>query len=205
MALPKADSARRDYPPNGASDFAGRNRCAVRHVPQAPGMRDSGCQVSGVRCQVTDWVRHHDLGGVRNPKVERPTEKSDTEPTPPGSPRLANEQTHRIPDLMIAQILLLVMAFYLLCGLVFAIPFVAIGVGKIDPHAAHGSWGFRLLIIPGTIFLWPMLASRWLRGSHEPPEERNAHRCAARQEWQNGSPSGRPLDAALRTSHSPLK
>jgi hypothetical protein len=106
---------------------------------------------------------------------------------------------------MITQFLLLAVAFYLLCGLAFAIPFVFIGVGKIDPHAAHGSWGFRLLIIPGTIFLWPLLASRWLSGSHEPPEERNRHRCAARQEGQNGSASGRSLDSALRTSHSPLK
>jgi hypothetical protein len=103
---------------------------------------------------------------------------------------------------MITQFLLLAVAFYLLCGLVFAIPFVFLGVGKIDPHAAHGSWGFRLLIIPGTIFLWPLLASRWLSGSHEPPEESNPHRVAARQEGQNGSPSGRPLNPAFLTSHS---
>lgn len=106
---------------------------------------------------------------------------------------------------MIPQILLLGVAFYLLCGLLFAIPFVAIGVGKIDPHAADGSWGFRLLIVPGTIFLWPLLASRWLRGSHEPPEERNSHRCAARQEGQKASTSGPPFDSTLRNSHCPLK
>lgn len=106
---------------------------------------------------------------------------------------------------MIAQFLLLVVAFYLLAGLLFAIPFVLIGVGKMDPHAANGSWGFRLLIIPGTIFLWPLLASRWLRGSHEPPAERNPHRCAARQEVQTGSPSRAPFDSSLRDTHSPLQ
>ena len=106
---------------------------------------------------------------------------------------------------MITQFMLLAVALYLFCGFFFAIPFVFIGVGKIDPHAAHGTWGFRLLIVPGTIFFWPLLASRWLSGSHEPPEERNSHRRAARQDWQNGSPSGRPLDSAHRTSHSPLK
>ena len=83
---------------------------------------------------------------------------------------------------MIAQALLVVAATYLLCGLVFAIPFVLIGVGTIDPHAARGSWGFRLLIIPGTMFFWPLLAHRWMKGIHEPPEERNPHRCAARKE-----------------------
>ena len=83
---------------------------------------------------------------------------------------------------MSAAFLLILMAAYLLFGLLFAIPFVFAGVGKIDPHAAHGSWGFRLLILPGTMLLWPLLARRWLKGIHEPPEERNAHRCAARKE-----------------------
>ena len=82
---------------------------------------------------------------------------------------------------MIAQFLLLAVVLYILCGLLFAIPFVFIGVGKIDPHAAHGTWGFRLLIVPGTIFLWPLLASRWIRRVGVPPEERNPHRDAARR------------------------
>jgi len=76
--------------------------------------------------------------------------------------------------------LLIFLGVYLVCGLVFALPFAFFGVGKIDPHAAHGSWGFRLLIIPGTIALWPQLLRRWARGKKEPPEECNAHRRAAR-------------------------
>jgi len=83
---------------------------------------------------------------------------------------------------MIAETLLSAAGIYLLCGLVFAIPFVLVGVAKIDPHAAHGSWGIRVLIIPGTMFLWPLLARRWLKGVHEPPEENSPHRCAARKE-----------------------
>lgn len=82
---------------------------------------------------------------------------------------------------MIAETLLIAAAFYLSCGLVFAIPFVLVGVRRIDPHAAHGSWGFRVLIVPGTMFLWPLLARRWLKGVHESPEEDNPHRCAARR------------------------
>ena len=81
-----------------------------------------------------------------------------------------------------AEGLLTLFGVYLLLGAVFAFPFVLLGVGKIDSHAAHGSWGFRLLIIPGTILLWPFLARRWVKGSQEPPEENSAHRVLARKE-----------------------
>ena len=86
---------------------------------------------------------------------------------------------------MIASVFLVALGIYLACGLMFAIPFVLTGVKRIDPHAAHGSWGFRLLIIPGSMALWPLLLKRWAGGTHEPPEECNAHRRAARS-------SGRP-------------
>lgn len=82
---------------------------------------------------------------------------------------------------MIAAILLIGLGVYFACGLAFAIPFALAGVKKIDPHAAHGSWSFRLLIIPGTMAFWPMLLKRWASGSKAPPEEINAHRCAARK------------------------
>ena len=83
---------------------------------------------------------------------------------------------------MIAATFLITLGIYLACGLAFAIPFALVGVKRIDPHAAHGSWGFRLLIMPGTMFLWPLLARRWIKRNHEPPEERNPHRDAARKD-----------------------
>jgi hypothetical protein len=81
---------------------------------------------------------------------------------------------------MIAPLLIL-LAAYLVMGFLFAIPFVVVGVRRIDPHAVRGSWGFRALIIPGTMFLWPLLARRWVSRAGEPPEERNAHRKAAKE------------------------
>ena len=68
---------------------------------------------------------------------------------------------------------------YLILGVLFAVPFVARGVNRIDPVAARGTWGFRVLIFPGTVALWPVLLRRWLAAS-PPPEEHNAHRRAAR-------------------------
>ncbi len=81
---------------------------------------------------------------------------------------------------MIAAVFLIALGVYLACGLVFAILFVLVGVKKIDPHASHGSWGFRLLIIPGTMALWPLMLKRWMGGASEPPEECNSHRRTAR-------------------------
>ena len=95
-------------------------------------------------------------------------------------------------------IVLDILGAYLAAGLLFAIPFVIAGVKRIDPHASHGSWGFRVLIIPGTMFLWPLLARRWLKGVHEPPEENSPHRCAARN-----SCSGRPESAHSLSLPSP--
>ncbi len=82
---------------------------------------------------------------------------------------------------MIAAAFLILLGAYLACGLLFAIPFALVGVKKIDPHAAHGSWGFRVLVIPGAMAFWPMLLRRWVTGVKVPPEECNAHRRAARK------------------------
>ncbi|MGC3957383.1 MAG: hypothetical protein QM813_05310 [Verrucomicrobiota bacterium] len=82
---------------------------------------------------------------------------------------------------MIAAVFLIALGIYLVCGLLFAIPFAFVGVKQIDPHAAHGSWGFHLLIIPGAMAFWPLLLGRRIAGLNEPPEESNAHRRAARK------------------------
>lgn len=74
---------------------------------------------------------------------------------------------------------LILLGSYLALGLGFAVAFVCLGAGRVDPHAKEGTWGFRLLIIPGAAALWPLLLSRWLRGIHEPPEQCDPHRRAA--------------------------
>jgi len=82
---------------------------------------------------------------------------------------------------MIAGVLLLLLGIYLAAGLLFAVPFIADGVQTIDPAAARGSWGFRLLILPGSVVFWPLLLQRWRTGTSVPPPEVSAHRRAARR------------------------
>ena len=66
---------------------------------------------------------------------------------------------------MFVDIILIVIAVYLFAGLVFAIPFILKGVTRID-EGAHGTkWGFRLIIVPGTIVFWPFLLRKWMNSS----------------------------------------
>ena len=82
----------------------------------------------------------------------------------------------------LARIIVVVLSSYLGIGLLFAVPFVLFGVERVDPAARGATWGFRLLILPGAAALWPLLLVRLVRRRRVPPEERNAHRAAARGE-----------------------
>lgn len=80
----------------------------------------------------------------------------------------------------IASLLVGLAGLYAAAGIVFAIPFAARGVERIDPLGAGAPWSFRLLVVPGTVVFWPLLLLRWAAGSVAPPVEVNAHRRTAR-------------------------
>ena len=71
-----------------------------------------------------------------------------------------------------------ILAAYAGAGLLLAIAFVTTGVQRIDHAAAGSGLGFRLIILPGVVALWPVLLWRWATGRTEPPREHNAHRDA---------------------------
>jgi len=87
---------------------------------------------------------------------------------------------------LFAWILVSVAGFYAAIGIAFALFFVTRGAGRVDPAAAEGTLGFRLLIFPGSVALWPLLMQRH-RGRIPPPEEHNAHRDLARR--REGAPA----------------
>lgn len=77
--------------------------------------------------------------------------------------------------------LLTLAGIYAVLGVVFAVLFVVRGAGRVDQAARGGTWGFRMLILPGAAALWPLLAKRWLAATGVPPVERNPHRDQARE------------------------
>lgn len=54
-------------------------------------------------------------------------------------------------------------------GVLFAPLFLWRGVPRVDEAARSGTWGFRLMIAPGVVMLWPWAARIWARGNTGPP------------------------------------
>jgi hypothetical protein len=78
----------------------------------------------------------------------------------------------------LARILVDALCLYTGIGAVAALWIAWRGLQRLDPVAGHGTWGFRLLILPGLTALWPLMLARCVRGTGQPPTERTAHRTA---------------------------
>lgn len=82
-----------------------------------------------------------------------------------------------------ASTIVLALFIYLGIGVLVALAFLVRGAGRIDPAAAQGTLGFRVLVFPGCVALWPLILKRWRAGG--PPRERNAHRDAAQSRGES--------------------
>ncbi len=80
---------------------------------------------------------------------------------------------------------------YLAVGVVFALAFHGWGLARLDPAAAGSTWGFRVLITPGVVLLWPYLAWRWKASKNE----------ASVDPARSPRISDRPSPRQLRTTH----
>jgi hypothetical protein len=70
---------------------------------------------------------------------------------------------------MVIELILKMAAIYLLCGVVFAIVFIAKGLKRTDDGGRGSSAGFKIIIIPGVIIFWPVLLRKWMmriKGNH---------------------------------------
>jgi hypothetical protein len=64
---------------------------------------------------------------------------------------------------VVAEVILFAALVYGLCGLAVGVPFVLVGVNRVDEASRGASLGFRLLILPGTVALWPLMAAKWIK------------------------------------------
>ncbi len=57
---------------------------------------------------------------------------------------------------------------YGVLGVLFAVPFMMIGIGRMDPRANGAGLPFRLIVFPGVVAMWPLLLHRsWRRRPSE--------------------------------------
>lgn len=64
--------------------------------------------------------------------------------------------------LQIARIVVAAFETYALLGAGFALIFLPRAVARLDPGVAGAPTTLRLLIMPGVIALWPLLAWKWI-------------------------------------------
>lgn len=83
---------------------------------------------------------------------------------------------------------LVVLAAYGAAGLLFAFGFQLRGLASTDAAARGAGLAFRLLIMPGVIVLWPLVAMRWI--------------SAPRRGSFLGSPDAPIAPLRLRSAHS---
>jgi flagellar basal body-associated protein FliL len=62
----------------------------------------------------------------------------------------------------VVNIILVIATVYLLCGVVFTAVFLFRGLQKMDEGTHGATVGFKIIIIPGCIVLWPVLLRKWL-------------------------------------------
>jgi hypothetical protein len=62
-------------------------------------------------------------------------------------------------------------AIYLLLGLLFYVAFIAKGIARVDESVEGSPKLFFLLLLPGTLALWPVLLIKWIRAIKHPDHD----------------------------------
>lgn len=57
------------------------------------------------------------------------------------------------------------LGLYAAAGLLFALPFLACRLHRIDSATRGAGFAFRLILLPATVALWPVLLRQWLRSA----------------------------------------
>jgi hypothetical protein len=76
----------------------------------------------------------------------------------------------------IANLTLSLIYLYLAIGMFVALIVVTRGLARIDHETQGAGIGFRAIIFPGVVALWPVLLRRMIRGGGEPPLQKDPHR-----------------------------
>jgi hypothetical protein len=70
---------------------------------------------------------------------------------------------------VIAVVLAWLLGAYAALGAVFAVAFLWRGIEALHPGPVGGGIALRLILLPGAVALWPVLAARWLGAGDDRP------------------------------------
>ena len=83
-------------------------------------------------------------------------------------------------SIAVANALASALGFYLVLGFLYGLYFISFGAGAMVPAARGAGLGFRLMILPGAILLWPVLLARLIKGYPRPEPPGALRRLHAR-------------------------
>ena len=66
-----------------------------------------------------------------------------------------------------AEIFVYIFYAYLITGLLFGLWFIFKGVQKVDAGMEGAKIGLRLLLLPGSMLLWPVMANKYAKRKKE--------------------------------------
>jgi hypothetical protein len=75
-----------------------------------------------------------------------------------------------------ARVIIFLALSYGVIGLLVAPVMIFWRIGRIDASAAESTRGFRAIVLPGAVLLWPILLRRFWVARGVPPVESNSHR-----------------------------
>ncbi len=87
----------------------------------------------------------------------------------------------------VAELIVSLSGLYAAIGFLVAPILIFWASERFDGSISESTRGFRLLVLPGAILLWPILLRRTWAGAGRPPVERNAHRASAHPVDQTGT------------------
>ncbi len=67
-------------------------------------------------------------------------------------------------SIQMANLIVWLFTAYGVLGVLFAIPFLMVGINRMDSRTKGAGLAFRLIVFPGVVALWPLLLHRTWRG-----------------------------------------
>jgi hypothetical protein len=78
-------------------------------------------------------------------------------------------------SLAAAEAVAVVVESYVAAGIVFALLFLPRAAARLDPGLGRSPVTVRVLLAPGVVLIWPVLARRWWQARPAPARRREDH------------------------------